>query len=270
MLDNDLIVASDFDSEAGADPIDFTQVVKNKSLTKLQDTYSSNAVYLDIISVNEDRAEDILFVSNLIKPDQESAFFGNIDKLDSIMYLSHKFRPIQSKEGASLTEAEIQSNITREGRLNIVFQNLDVVDSLDELVTEFGVYPSRMDIIFQNADLAPSILGAVREYEGTGNQPNPDAGRLIETLFSSSENLRNTLSNEGLQDLIAMFPEYSESITENGSIAAEINGLISMVGEKHAKSVIENLHRFDDVEKLVFRSGQKTDNLDALFSESYE
>ena len=62
-----------------------------------------------------------------------------------------------------------------------------------------------------------------------------------------------------------MFPEYSESITENGSIAAEINGLISMVGEKHAKSVIENLDRFDDVEKLVFRSGQKTNNLDALF-----
>ena len=122
-----------------------------------------------------------------------------------------------------------------------------------------------MDIIFQNADLAPSILGAVREYEGTSSQPNPDAGRLIETLFSSSENLRNTLSNEGLQDLITMFPEYSESITENGDIAAEINGLISMVGEKHAKSVIENLERFDDVEKLVFRSGQKTDNLDALF-----
>ena len=265
LLDNNLIAASDFDSEAGADPIDFTQVVKNKSLTKLQDTYSSNADYLDIITVNDNRAEDILFVTNLIKPDQESAFFGNIDKLDAIMHLSHKFRPIQAKEGASLTEAEIQSNITREGRLNIVFQNLDVVDSLDELVTEFGVYPSRMDIIFQNADLAPSILGAVREYEGTGNQPNPDAGRLIETLFSSSENLRNTLSNEGLQDLIAMFPEYSESITENGDIAAEINGLISMVGEKHAKSVIENLERFDDVEKLVFRSGQKTDNLDALF-----
>ena len=38
-----------------------------------------------------------------------------------------------------------------------------------------------------------------------------------------------------------------------------------MVGEKHAKSVIENLDRFDDVEKLVFRSGQKTNNLDALF-----
>ena len=63
LLDNDLIAASDFDSEAGADPIDFTQVVKNKSLTKLQDTYSSNADYLDIISVNENGAEDILFVS---------------------------------------------------------------------------------------------------------------------------------------------------------------------------------------------------------------
>ena len=153
LLDNNLIAASDFDSEAGADPIDFTQVVKNKSLTKLQDTYSSNADYLDIITVNDNRAEDILFVTNLIKPDQESAFFGNIDKLDAIMHLSHKFRPIQAKK-FSLTEAEIQSNITREGRLNIVFQNLDVVDSLDELVTEFGVY-SPVWISFSKMRISP-------------------------------------------------------------------------------------------------------------------
>ena len=134
--------------------------------------------------------------------------------------------------------------------------------ALDELVTEFGVYPSRMDVIFDNADLAPSILGAVREYELTdGGQPNPEAGRLIESLFSSSENLRNTLSNEGLQDLISQFPKYSDVISDNSDLAAEIKGLISIVGDVHAPAVLENLNRFDDLEKLVFRSGQKPVNL---------
>ena len=266
LLDNNLITATDFDTEEGADPIDFTAVVKNKSLSTLQSEFSSNSDFLDIININQDKSQDILFVTNLIDPSQYSSFFGNIDKLDSIMHLSHKFRPIEAVAGEDLTAEQIQSNVVRQQRLSTVFNNLDVAVALDELVTEFGVYPSRMDVIFDNADLAPSILGAVREYELTdGGQPNPEAGRLIESLFSSSENLRNTLSNEGLQDLISQFPKYSDVISDNSDLAAEIKGLISIVGDVHAPAVLENLNRFDDLEKLVFRSGQKPVNLDALF-----
>ena len=74
LLDNNLITATDFDTEEGADPIDFTAVVKNKSLSTLQSEFSSNSDFLDIININQDKSQDILFVNNLIDPSQYSSF----------------------------------------------------------------------------------------------------------------------------------------------------------------------------------------------------
>ena len=77
---------------------------------------------------------------------EEVALMGNLDKLDAIMHLSHKFE--ENPE-----------------RMTTIFDNLDVAIALDQLVAELGVFPERLDVIFQNADLAPSVLATYLEYE---------------------------------------------------------------------------------------------------------
>ena len=148
-----------FDSEAGADPIDFTRVVKNKSLTKLQDTYSSNADYLDIITVNDNRVG--YPICDLIKPDQESAFLAILINW-TLLHLGHKFRPIRLKKVLLSQRLKFSQISLEKGVLTLFSKTWMLLILLMNLSLSLG-YTSRMDIIFQNADLAPSILGAVRE-----------------------------------------------------------------------------------------------------------
>ena len=52
----------------------------------------------------------------------------------------------------------------------------------------------------ENADLAPAILETYRDYESIGEQG------LISEMFSSSESLRDFISNDGLTKLIGIIP----------------------------------------------------------------
>ena len=97
------------------------------------------------------------------------------------MYLSHRFEDNPQ-------------------RMNIIFSNLDVAIALDQLVAELGVFPGRLSIVFENAELAPAILATYQEYEQNG------AYDLIDTLFSSSQSLKDTISNDGLNKLLRDFP----------------------------------------------------------------
>ena len=92
------IESGDIDPDQLANDIDgggsFTEVVSASALTKLRKAdYSENSDFLQIISINSERAQDISFALSFVEPgsQQEAALFGNIDKIDAIMNLSNRF-----------------------------------------------------------------------------------------------------------------------------------------------------------------------------------
>jgi hypothetical protein len=264
----------------------FADQLKDNSLTELAKRFGFNVEFegeATSLSTDEDarqnvngvvfeelfldvstRSEDLLFALKFVGlgSSQEAALLSNIDKLDSIMYLSNRFRPIEITDQLSPNESDRISNTNaiNSSRLNAVFDNLDVVDSLQELVFELSVFPDRLDIVFQNADLAPSILSTYRDYE-KGNQY-----LSIERMFSSSDSLISTLSNDGINKLLDRYPSYSDEIEANAEIAAEISSLVELVGDERAYLILSNLNYFDSIESLVFRSNNQEGRLNALFT----
>lgn len=221
----------------------FEEAFKNSSLTKLNERFAGNADFLEAITLYESEAQDILFALSFVAPGstQEAALMGNLDKLGAIMHLSHKF-------------AENPQ------RLGIVFDNLDVAIALDVLVVELGVFPERLNVIFENAGLAPAILATYSEYESLGSYD------LINSMFSSSESLRNTISNDGLNKLLRDYPGYSLEIEAFSDRAGEISSLLSQVGPHHADQILANLDKFDDVNLMILRTKGDPMKIEALLS----
>ena len=221
----------------------FSDVVGNSVLEKLRSDYASNADILEVINLNPEKAQDINFALSFVSKGsaQESALFANLDKIAQIMSLSNRFESEPTK-------------------LAIVYNNLDVAASLDQMVSELSIYPKRIDVLMANADMAPSILDAYNEYDKIGSF------QIIETMFSSSENLKQTLSNDGLVKLLSLYPEYATLIESNSDKAGEISGLIALAGEQYAQSILSNLDQFESVEVLVLRTKQDSAKLDLLFA----
>ena len=209
-----------------------TDAFKTGSLNKLQERFANNPDYLESLSIHEEKANDILFALSFVEAGtpEESALMGNLDKLDAIMHLSHRFEDSHPE------------------RLSIVFENLDVAIALDQLVIELSVFPDRLDVVFENADLAPAILATYNDYESVGSYD------LIDQMFSSSETLRNILSNDGLNKLLQNYPGYAFEIESNSDRAGEISGLISQVGDQHADQILGNLDKFDDINLMILRT----------------
>ena len=241
------IESGDIDPDQLANDIDgggsFTEVVSASALTKLQTDYSENSDFLEIISINSERAQDISFALSFVEPgsQQEAALFGNIDKIDAIMNLSNRFEEDPAK-------------------LSIVYDNLDVAIALDELVFKLKIYPKRLELALENADLAPAILETYRDYESIGEQG------LISEMFSSSDSLRDFISNDGLTKLIRDYPEFAQPIEKHAEIAGEIMGLIGLAGDEFAEDILHNLELFDKLSVLVHRSGGDARSLEALFN----
>jgi hypothetical protein len=239
--DGNIDVQTLADSVSSGNSVD--DAFKAGSLTKLNERFSADDDFLEAISVNSAKSKDILFALSFVEAGSadETALMGNLDKLDSIMYLSHRFE--QNPE-----------------RMQVVFQNLDVANSLEQLVYELGFFPSRLDIIFENADLAPAILATYRDYELLGDQT------IISEMFSSSEALRNFLSNDGLSKLIRDYPEYTIEIQSNSELAGEIVGMLGMVGAEYAGDLLANLDKFEDLSILINRTSGNRENLESLFN----
>jgi hypothetical protein len=220
----------------------FADAFKNSSAAKLNERFAGNDDFLEAVSLYEDQAKDILFALSFVDPgsSQEVALMGNLDKLGAIMYLSHRFEDNPQ-------------------RMNIIYSNLDVAIALDQLVAELGVFPGRLEIVFQNAELAPSILATYQEYELTG------AYDLIDVLFSSSQNLRDTISNDGLNKLLRDYPQFALEIENNREQAGEINNLITQVGQQFAPQIFENLDNFDDMHVMVLRTKGDPTRIETLF-----
>ena len=251
---------------------DFTQSVKNSAYRKLQDEFSGNEDMLIALSAYEDRAQDILSVLRFANDDQKIQVISNLESLDLVMNLTNKFREQEVPSGNNVTPEEIARinslNALNRSRLNKVFENLDIVDSLSQLVDELSLYPSRLDYVFANIELAPSILGKIEEYKYDENgKPNPDADRLISELFGDTK-LAETLANEEFADLLSKYSEFKDILdTEtNKGRAAEISALIELVGEDRAKLVLSNLDQFDSLETLVFRTKKDNARLTSLFT----
>ena len=68
----------------------------------------------------------------------------------------------------------------------------------------------------QNAELAPAILSTYKDYEEIGEQS------LLDQLFSSSQNLRDTISNDGLSKLTRLYPRFAKEIETNADIAEKL------------------------------------------------
>ena len=219
----------------------FDDAFKSSSLTKLNERFAGNADFQEALSLYEDKSKDILFALSFVQPGspEEVALMGNLDKLDAIMHLSHKFE--ENPE-----------------RMTTIFANLDVAIALDQLVVELGVFPERLDVIFQNADLAPSVLATYLEYEKLGSFD------LIDSMFSTSENLKDSVSNVGLNNLLRDYPNYISEIEANSQRAGEISGLISQVGQQNAGRILENLDRFDEINSMVLRSKGDLTKIDVL------
>ena len=233
----------------------FADQLKDNSLTELAKRFGFNVEFEEeatSLSTDEDgmqnvngvtfeelfsevstRSEDLLFALKFVEigSTQEAALLANIDKLDSIMYLSHKFQGQQK-------------------RLDAIYNNLDVVDSLNQLVFELSVFPRRLDIVFEKADLAPSILSAYLEYENSRNYA------AIDRMFESSAVLVETLSEDGENKLASAHPAFEKEIEANSHRAAEISALIDLVGADRASLVLSNLDQFNSVQALVFRTKQ--------------
>ena len=221
----------------------FTEVVGASALNNLEKKYSGNEDYLEIISLNSARAQDISFALSFVDAgsEQEAALLANVDKIDAIMSLSNKF----------------QDN---EETLSIIYNNLDVAPALNELIRELSIYPKRLDVVMQNAELAPAILSTYKDYEEIGEQS------LLDQLFSSSQNLRDTISNDGLSKLTRLYPRFAKEIETNADIAGEIVGVLDLVGEEYADKVLSNLDQFSALSVLINRTRGDAKNLSALFS----
>jgi hypothetical protein len=248
---------------------DFTQSVKNSAYKELQNLFSGDEDLLTALSLYEDRAQDILSVLRFANDDQKIQVISNLESLDSVMNLTNKFRTQDIPSADNATPGEIKRlnslNSLNRSRLDKVFENLDIVDSLSMLVDELGLYPDRLDYVFANIDIAPSILAKIEGYKFDDNgNPNPDADRLISELFGDT-NLADTLSNEELANLLSAYPKYSDQINSNPDRAAEISALIDMLGENHAESVLSNLNQFDNLQTLVFRTKNNTVKIQNLF-----
>ena len=219
----------------------FDDAFKSSSLTKLNERFAGNADFQEALSLYEDKSKDILFALSFVQPGspEEVALMGNLDKLDAIMHLSHKFE--ENPE-----------------RMTTIFANLDVAIALDQLVAELGVFPERLDVIFQNADLAPSVLATYLEYEKLGSFD------LIDSMFSTSENLKDSVSNVGLNNLLRDYPNYISEIEANSQRAGEISGLISQVGQHNAGRILENLDSFNEINSMVLRSKGDLTKIDVL------
>ena len=221
----------------------FTEVVSASALTKLQGDFSENADFLEIISINSARAQDLSFALSFVEPGsaQEAALFGNIDKIDAIMNLSNRFEDQPTK-------------------LTTIYDNLDVAVALDELVDKLKIYPNRLNVAMETAELAPAILATYKDYEEIGEQA------LISEMFKSSNHLRDFISNDGLSKLIREFPEYAKEIESNADIAGEVVGLLDLAGDEFTDDILRNLEQFDDLSVLVHRSGGDPKNLESLFA----
>ena len=241
------IESGDIDPDQLANDIDgggsFTEVVSASALTKLQTDYSENSDFLEIISINSERAQDISFALSFVEPgsQQEAALFGNIDKIDAIMNLSNRFEEEPAKR-------------------SVVYDNLDVAVALDELVDKLKIYPNRLNVAMETAELAPAILATYKDYEEIGEQA------LISEMFKSSNHLRDFISNDGLSKLIREFPEYAKEIESNADIAGEVVGLLDLAGDEFTDDILRNLEQFDDLSVLVHRSGGDPKNLESLFA----
>jgi len=248
---------------------DFTQSVKNSAYKELQNLFSGDEDLLTALSLYEDRAQDILSVLRFANDEQKIQVISNLESLDSVMNLTNKFRTQDIPSADNATPGEIKRlnslNSLNRSRLDKVFDNLDIVDSLSMLVDELSLYPDRLDYVFANIDLAPSILAKIEGYKFDDNgNPNPDADRLISELFGDT-NLADTLANEELANLLSAYPKYSDQINSNPDRAAEISALIDMLGENHAESVLSNLNQFDNLQTLVFRTKNNTVKIQNLF-----
>ena len=221
----------------------FADAFKNNSVSKLNERFSGNDDLLEAVTLYEDQAQDILFALSFVEPGsaQEIALMGNLDKLGAIMYLSHRF-------------------VENPQRMDIIFSNLDVAIALDQLVAELGVFPNRLSIVFENAELAPAILATYQEYEQSG------AYDLIETLFSSSQNLKDTISNDGLNKLLLDFPGFAIEIDNNRDRAGEISNLITQVGSQYADQILHNLEKFDELNTMILRTKGDPSRIEILFS----
>ena len=243
---NEAIDSGNLDADALASDISsggsFSELVEASALAELEARYASNQEFLEIISVNSERAQDISFALSFVESGstQEAALLSNIDNIDAIMSLSNRF---QENEATML----------------VVYNNLDVAAALDELSQELSIYPKRLEVVLDNAELAPSILATYRDYEQVGDQT------LLAQMFSSSQNLRDFVSNDGLSKLMRDFPAYALEIEKNAEIAGEIVGMIELVGPNYANDILENLDKFSDLSVLINRSRGESANLDALF-----
>ena len=97
----------------------------------------------------------------------------------------------------------------------------------------------------QNAELAPAILSTYKDYEEL------ESKALIS--FSSSQNLRDTISNDGLSKLTRLYPRFAKEIETNADIAGEIVGVLDLVGEEYDK-VLSNLDQFSALSVLINRT----------------
>ena len=243
---NQALVEGHLDADALASSVSsgetFADAFKNSSVDKLKERFGGNDDLLEAVSLYEDQANDILFALSFVDPgsSQETALMGNLDKLGAIMYLSHRFEDNPQ-------------------RMNIIFSNLDVAIALDQLVAELGVFPGRLSIVFENAELAPAILATYQEYEQNG------AYDLIDTLFSSSQSLKDTISNDGLNKLLRDFPGFAFEIETNRERAGEISNLITQVGPQYADHILHNLEKFDDLNTMILRTKGDPFRIETLF-----
>jgi hypothetical protein len=263
--DSDFFTQSLSDSLAGGKSI--SEAVGESALNKLQSEYNEELLdyinepaaprrivvteFLDIIETNKDRAQDISFALSFVEKEspQESALLANIDKLDAIMNLSHKYQDDTD-------------------RMIIIFNNLDVAGALDVLSRELSIYPKRLEVVFENADLAPAILSKYNHYETL------DGGaQLISSFLSSTSTLKTTLSRDGLNSLEEQFPQsvseinnfFSNQNPESEISPSSVTTLIDVVGVQHGQAIIDNLSDFKIIETLVFRAKQDPAKINSLF-----
>ena len=215
------------DGETDVPVIDFKakieEKVKESAGSKLESDYADTE-YLSIIESNNDRAQDISFALSFVEKGspQEKALFANIDKLDAIISLGILFKDDDEK-------------------LTAVFNNLDYSNALNALAKEFKNQPSRIDLIFENPELSPAVLSAYTDFKSTGSK------KLINDLFESSESMKTTVSNDGINKLRQKYPQYDSELTKYEDRAGEINALLKQFepNEFRVNFILSNLDSFD-------------------------
>ena len=234
--------------ESGVSTLDLKAKIEEKvtesASGKLENEYAGTD-FLSIIQSNKDRAQDIAFALSFVDKgsEQEKALFANVDKLDSIMNLGRRF------EDDSVN-------------LNVVFNNLDYANALSDLVNEFKNFPSRVILVMENPELSPAILSAYTDFKASGSTT------LINDLFASTESMKSTLSNDGINKLRQDYPTYESEILAYEDRAGEIKSLLEQMNgdETREKYVLENLADFDTIRGLATRFQNSEDKLVVIFS----